>query len=106
MPRHLLLLSNIISIIMLNDYFSYLLMGDLMKEFIEFIVKQLVDNPDKVVIEENTPDENTVEINIKVDKDDIGKVIGKHGNNINALRILLTAVGAKGRRRTILQIVE
>ena len=81
-------------------------MGELMKEFIEFIVKQLVDSPDKVVIEENTPDEHTVEINIKVDKDDIGKVIGKHGNNINALRILLTAVGAKGRRRTILQVVE
>ena len=105
-PAKLLLLKFIIFIIPLNDYFSYLWMGILMKEFIEFIVKQLVDNPDKVVIEEKTPDEHTIEINIKVDKDDIGKVIGKQGNNINALRILLTAVGAKGRRRTTLQIVE
>ena len=81
-------------------------MGRLMKEFVEFIVKQLVDNPDKVIIEENTINENTIEINIKVDKDDIGKIIGKHGNNINAMRILVTAVGAKGRRRAILEIVE
>lgn len=94
------------SIIILNVYFAHLWMGRLMKEFIEFIVKQLVDNPDKVIIEETIPNENTVEINIKVDKDDIGKVIGKHGNNINALRVLLTAVGAKGRHRTTLQIIE
>ncbi len=77
-----------------------------MKEFVEFLVKQLVDNPDKVIIEENTPNENTIEINIKVDKDDIGKVIGKHGNNINAMRILVTAVGAKGKQRATLQVVE
>jgi len=81
-------------------------MGKPMKEFIEFIVKQLVDNPDKVVIEENKPDDNTIEISIKVDKDDIGKIIGKQGNNINAMRILLTAVGAKGKHRATLQIVE
>jgi len=81
-------------------------MGNLMKEFVEFIVKQLVDNPDKVIIEENTPNENTVEITIRVDKDDIGKVIGKHGNNINAMRILLTAVGAKGKKRATLEILE
>lgn len=77
-----------------------------MKEFVEFLVKQLVDNPDKVIIEENTPNENTIEINIKVDKDDIGKVIGKHGNNINAMRILVTAVGAKSKQRATLQVVE
>ena len=77
-----------------------------MKEFVGFLVKQLVDNPDKVIIEENTPNENTIEINIKVDKDDIGKVIGKHGNNINAMRILVTAVGAKGKQRATLQVVE
>jgi len=91
---------------MLSVYFTYLLAGRLMKEFIEFIVKQLVDKPEKVVVEENTPDEHTIEINVKVDKDDIGKVIGKRGNNINALRILLNAVGAKGKRRTRLEIIE
>ncbi len=77
-----------------------------MKEFIEYIAKQLVDNPDKVSVEESTPDEHTIELNLKVDKEDIGKVIGKHGRNVNAMRTLLIAVGAKGHHRATLQIVE
>jgi predicted RNA-binding protein YlqC (UPF0109 family) len=56
-----------------------------MKEFIEFIAKQLVDNPDKVSVEETTPDEHTIQLNLKVDKSDIGKVIGKQGKNANAM---------------------
>jgi len=77
-----------------------------MKEFVEFIVKQIVDNPDKVVVEETTPDEHTIKFNLKVDKSDIGKVIGKYGNNINAMRTLVIAVGAKEKHRTILELVE
>ena len=77
-----------------------------MKEFIEFIVKRLVDNPDKVSVEETTPDEHTIEISLKVDQSDIGKVIGKQGRNVNAMRTLLTAVGAKGKHRATLQILE
>ena len=77
-----------------------------MKEFIEFIAKQLVDNPDKVSVEETTPDEHTIELNLKVDKSDLGKVIGKHGNTVNAMRTLLTAVGAKEKHRATLQIIE
>lgn len=77
-----------------------------MKEFIEFIVKQLVDNPEKVSVEETISNENTIELNIKVDKVDMGKVIGKHGNIANAMRILLTAVGAKEGYRAKLQIIE
>ena len=77
-----------------------------MKEFVEFIVKQLVDKPDKVVVEETKTDENTIKFNIKVDKSDIGKVIGKHGKNINAIRTLVSAVKAKGKHRTMLELVE
>ena len=77
-----------------------------MKEFIEFIVKQLVDKPEKVRVEEKTPDKNTIEIIVEVDKADIGKVIGKKGRNINSMRTLLTAVGAKGKHRVTLQVVE
>ena len=77
-----------------------------MKEFVEFIVKQIVDKPDKVVVEETKTDENTIKFNIKVDKSDIGKVIGKHGKNINAIRTLLYAVGAKGKHRAILELIE
>jgi predicted RNA-binding protein YlqC (UPF0109 family) len=77
-----------------------------MKAFIEFIVKQLVDNPDKVIVEETNTDENTMELKIEVASDDIGKVIGKHGRTIDAMRTLLTAVGAKEHRRALLQVVE
>jgi predicted RNA-binding protein YlqC (UPF0109 family) len=77
-----------------------------MKEFIEYIAKHLVDKPDKVRVEEIIRDEHTIEINLKVDKGDIGKIIGKHGNNINSMRTLLIAVGAKGKHRTKLEIIE
>ncbi|NWG28149.1 MAG: KH domain-containing protein [Ignavibacteriaceae bacterium] len=77
-----------------------------MKEFVEFIVKQLVDKPDKVSVEEILPNENTYEIKIKVDQSDIGKVVGKKGKNIDALRTLLTAVAAKERHRVTLQVLD
>ena len=77
-----------------------------MKEFVEFLAKHLVDNPDKVIVEEISSDENTIELTLKVDNSDIGKVIGKKGKNIIAMRTLLTAVGAKGKHRATLQIIE
>ena len=77
-----------------------------MKEFIEYIAKQLVDKPDNVIIEETNPDETTIALTLKADKDDIGKVIGKHGQHAQAMRTLLIAVGAKGGHRTTLQILD
>ena len=77
-----------------------------MKEFIEYIVKQLVDHPDKVIVEETTPDENTIELTLKVDKTDIGKVIGKQGNTVNAMRALLIAVGGNEHHRVVLKIFD
>ena len=77
-----------------------------MKELIEYIAKKLVDHPDKVIVEETTPDENTIELTLKVDKTDIGKVIGKHGNTINAMRTLLIAVGGKEHHRVVLKIFD
>ena len=76
-----------------------------MKEFIEFIAKQLVDKPDKVSVDVTTPDEHTIELNLKVDESDIGKVIGKQGKNVNAMRTLLNAVGGKENHRVTLQIL-
>ena len=76
-----------------------------MKEFIEFIARQLVDHPDKVIVEESTPDKNTTVLTLKVDKTDIGKVIGKHGNNVNAMRALLSALGGKEHHRVSLEII-
>jgi len=77
-----------------------------MKEFIEYIAKQLVDNPDKLSVDVTTPDEHTIELYLKVDESDIGKVIGKQGKNVNAMRTLLLAVGGKEHRRATLQILE
>lgn len=77
-----------------------------MKEFIEYIVKQLVDNSDNVVVESSTVDENTIDFTVKVDDSDVGKVIGKHGNTINALRTLLIAIGAKDKKKVMLKIIE
>jgi len=77
-----------------------------MKEFIELTIKKLVDKPEKVFVVENSIDENNVEFKVEVDGDDVGKVIGKKGKNVNALRTLLTALGAKGRKRATLQVVE
>ena len=77
-----------------------------MKEFIEYIAKQLVDEPEKVIVEETTPDEQTIALTLKVDGKDIGKVIGKKGKNVQAMRTLLNAVGAKGKHRATLQILE
>lgn len=77
-----------------------------MKEFIEYIVKQLVDNPESVTVESSTSDENTLDFTVKVDDQDVGKVIGKHGNTINALRTLLIAIGAKDKKKVMLKIIE
>jgi len=77
-----------------------------MKEFIEYIAKQLVDKPESVVVEESNLDEQTIALTLKVDGEDIGKVIGKKGKNVQAMRTLLTAVGAKGKHRATLQILD
>ncbi len=77
-----------------------------MKEFIEFIAKHLVDNPDSVALEQTEPDEKTIELTLKVGQDDVGKVIGKQGKTAQAMRTLLTAIAAKDGKRAILKILD
>ena len=77
-----------------------------MKEFIEFIAKHLVDNPEGVVIDEKTPEEIKVVLSLKVQADDVGKVIGKQGKTAQAMRTLLTAIAAKEGKRAILEILD
>jgi predicted RNA-binding protein YlqC (UPF0109 family) len=77
-----------------------------MKEFIEYIAKHLVDHPDKVDVAENMPEENKVVLSLKVESDDVGKVIGKQGKTAQAMRTLLTAVAAKDGKRAILEILD
>jgi len=75
-----------------------------MKEFIEFIVKHLVDKPEAVVIREKVCEEKKVIFSLKVEQNDVGKVIGKKGKTVIAMRTLLTAVGAKQGKKATLDI--
>src|ERR1044071_3626158 len=76
-----------------------------MKEFVEYVVKALVDYPDEVSVRE-VDGERTVVFELRLNKTDIGKVIGKNGRTISALRSLLTSAAAKQGRRAVLEIVE
>jgi predicted RNA-binding protein YlqC (UPF0109 family) len=76
-----------------------------MKNFVKFIVQALVDNPDQVFVDEIKGNQSLV-IELKVAKEDTGKVIGKKGQTANALRTILSAASAKEKRRTLLEIVE
>jgi predicted RNA-binding protein YlqC (UPF0109 family) len=77
-----------------------------MKEFIEFIARHLVDNPDSVEVEENVPEDKKIVFSLKVQADDVGKVIGKQGKTAQAMRTLLTAIAAKEGKRAILEILD
>jgi len=77
-----------------------------MKEFIEFIARHLVDNPDSVEVEENVPEEKKIVFSLKVQAEDVGKVIGKQGKTAQAMRTLLTAIAAKEGKRAILEILD
>jgi len=77
-----------------------------MKEFIEYIAKQLVDSPESVVVDETIDEEKRLLISIRVSQSDTGKVIGKQGRTAAAMRILLTAVAAKHGKRAALEILD
>ncbi len=77
-----------------------------MKEFIEFIARHLVDNPDSVEVDENVPEEKKIVLSLKVQSDDVGKVIGKQGKTAQTMRTLLTAIAAKEGKRAILEILD
>ena len=76
-----------------------------MKELIERIAKALVDKPEEVGINE-VRGENTIALELKVAKDDLGKVIGKKGRTAVAMRTILNAAGTKLGKRYVLEILE
>jgi uncharacterized protein len=76
-----------------------------MKEFIEFIARNLVDEPEAVRVDE-TKDNNKVTLKLHVSKSDLGKVIGKQGKTAKSMRVLLTAVAAKHNMSGQLEIDE
>lgn len=76
-----------------------------MKALVTFLAKALVDKPDLVQVEEVEKDDVLVQM-LRVDIDDLGKVIGKQGSTAKAIRTLLTAAAAKQDKRAKLEIVE
>ncbi len=76
-----------------------------LKELIQTIAMELVDHPDQVVVTEIAGEHNSL-IELRVAKDDIGKVIGKEGRTAQSMRTLLTAVSTKLGKRAHLDIVD
>ena len=77
-----------------------------MKELLEYMVKELVDSPDDVDIEEEEEDEKTIIFKLKVAEEDLGKVIGKKGRTANALRVVMRAASAKRGKSSIVKIMD
>ena len=76
-----------------------------MKELIKHIAQALVDNPEQVSVREITG-EYTIILELKVAKEDMGKVIGKQGRTAQALRSILNAASGKEKKRITLEILD
>ena len=76
-----------------------------LRELIDYVSKALVDMPDSVEVSEIEGEQTTV-IELKVDKSDLGKVIGKQGRTARALRTILNAASIKLKKRSVLEIIE
>lgn len=76
-----------------------------LKDLVEFMAKSLVDFPDKVDVNEIVGEQTTV-VELKVAKEDLGKVIGKQGRTARSMRTILNAASTKLHKRSVLEIVE
>ena len=75
------------------------------KDLVEYIVKSLVDDPSQVNVNVVEGEKSTI-LELRVAEGDIGKVIGKHGRIAKAIRTVLQAATAKGRKHTVLEILD
>ena len=76
-----------------------------MKDLISYIAQALVDHPEEVSVTEVEGNQTSV-LELKVAKEDLGKVIGKQGRTAGAMRTILSAASAKLKKRTVLEIIE
>ena len=77
----------------------------MLKELIEMIAKALVDYPEQVEVSELEGEQTSV-IELRVAKEDLGKVIGKQGRTARSMRTILSAASTKIRKRAVLEIIE
>ncbi len=76
-----------------------------MKDLVKYIAQALVDYPEQVSVNEVVGNQTSV-LELKVAKEDLGKIIGKQGRTARAVRTILSAASAKVKKRTVLEIIE
>jgi len=76
-----------------------------MKELVQFLVQQLVNRPTAVEVKETRSDTTSV-LELRVGKEDLGRVIGKQGRTAQSIRTILTAAAARTNRKVVLVIIE
>jgi predicted RNA-binding protein YlqC (UPF0109 family) len=77
-----------------------------MKELLEYLARSIVDAPDAVRVDQFEEDDGTVVLELSVDDEDYGKVIGRGGRTANALRTVVKAAAVKENRRVLVDIVD
>lgn len=77
-----------------------------MRELLEYLAQELVDDPDAVEVEEFEEDDGTIVLELAVAEDDYGKVIGRGGRTAQALRLVVKAAAVKENRRVLVDIVD
>jgi predicted RNA-binding protein YlqC (UPF0109 family) len=76
-----------------------------MRELLELIAKSLVDSPDEVEVTEVEGEQTTV-LELRVAREDLGKVIGKQGRTARSIRTILASAGMKLKKRVVFEIIE
>jgi predicted RNA-binding protein YlqC (UPF0109 family) len=77
-----------------------------MRDLLEYLAKQLVDDPSQVAVEQFDEEDGTVVLELSVAEEDYGRVIGKGGRTANALRTVVKAAAVKEQRRVLVDIVD
>jgi predicted RNA-binding protein YlqC (UPF0109 family) len=76
------------------------------KDLVEYLAKSLVDRPDEVTVDEFEEDDGTIVFELTVADDDVGKVIGRNGRTVNALRTVIRASAVRHNRRVLVDVVD
>jgi len=76
------------------------------KDLVEYLARALVDNPDEVTVETFEEDDGTIVYELRVAEGDVGKVIGRSGRTVNALRTVVRAAATRDGRRVLVDVVD
>lgn len=76
------------------------------KELLEYLVKNLVTNPDKVVVSEEQKEDSKLVLHLSVDSSDMGRIIGKEGRIIRAIREIINSYGMKNSKKVLVDVEE